>query len=391
MAENPIELDVCIVGAGPAGLNAARRIREIAPAASIACIEKSVPWEKPMPCAEGVGRLGLESSLPLKKKWIRHTIHKAVFHSPDNTAVVYSDSSKGFIINRQMMQKDLAADLKHHGGKLLTRTRVTAIGPFDRNWRRRVTCDNGAVFNSRVVIDAGGPSSRLTGEESIPWKAADSEPALFVIAENISFENDAVHLYVGKKLAPGGYAWLFPSEKNQANIGVLVGHRFRSKVNLQKLLDTFIQTHFPQARILRRFAGTIPCEYEKLKLSAKGFIKCGDAANTVNPISRAGIAEALISGKLAGECAVAMLGAENLRTMRSAGTRYEKEWYANLGKKHIKLARVKNSLLKVPDKDYNVAAKTLSALPREKITMATIFKLSLGRFPRLVWALRHLM
>jgi hypothetical protein len=46
---------------------------------------------------------------------------------------------------------------------------------------------------------------------------------------------------------------------------------------------------------------------------------------------------------------------------------------------------------KIPDDDYENAAKALSKIPESELTMSSIFKMSLGRFPRLVWAMRHLM
>jgi len=68
-----------------------------------------------------------------------------------------------------------------------------------------------------------------------------------------------------------------------------------------------------------------------------------------------------------------------------------KAWDKKRGNRHEKLARVKSSLAQVPDADYNAAALALARIPQDDITMSKIFRTALGRFPRLVWALRHLM
>jgi hypothetical protein len=62
-----------------------------------------------------------------------------------------------------------------------------------------------------------------------------------------------------------------------------------------------------------------------------------------------------------------------------------------MGKAHCKLARVKGSLLKIPDGDYNKAFKSLKDIPLNRLMMSKIVTVSLGRFPRLVWSIRHLM
>ena len=89
--------------------------------------------------------------------------------------------------------------------------------------------------------------------------------------------------------------------------------------------------------------------------------------------------------------ALAMLGSENIRTQKKLAGDYEKEWYKKMGKRHVKLARVKMDLLKVSDEEYNSGAHTLAAYQQKEMTMSKIFTVCLGKFPRLVWALRHLM
>jgi digeranylgeranylglycerophospholipid reductase len=201
-----------------------------------------------------------------------------------------------------------------------------------------------------------------------------------------------VHIYVARDLAPGGYAWVFPRGKGAANIGIVVGSAFKGKINIRGLLDAFLARHFPSITISRRFAGAIPCGgYKRGPIALPRLIKTGDAASTVNPISRAGISEAMLCGGLAGDHAVRMLKAKTEREMIGIGKSYELIWSKKRGARHEKLAKAKNSMLAVPDTDYNKAARSLAAIRRDELTMSKIFRTALGRFPRLVWALRHLM
>ncbi|MBN2188225.1 MAG: hypothetical protein JW699_02130, partial [Chitinispirillaceae bacterium] len=202
---------------------------------------------------------------------------------------------------------------------------------------------------------------------------------------------DTVHLFVGRDLAPGGYAWMFPRGNGAANIGILIGSRFRGRVNRRRLLDAFLERRFPGVTVVNRFAGAIPCGFPRGPAAAPGLIKTGDATSAVNPISRAGICEALLSGRLAGGHALLMLEAKNEKEMRRAAASYEASWRKKRGGRHEKLARAKQSLAQVPDADYDRAAHALARIPRESLTMSTIFRTALSRFPRLAWSLRHLM
>jgi len=388
-----IRCDALIIGAGPAGLNAGLRLTSIAALSplSVLLIDKIAPWERPIPCAEGVGRLGFEEALEVDPSWIRLVISKACFYSPDGTCVTYTDANKGFIIDRAKMQSDLADKLRKRGVDITLGVKASGVSFVDDDGRRTVALDNGESISARVVIDASGPVSLLGRGENICWKPYDLEPGYFVVADNVKCDTDAVHIYTGQKVAPGGYAWVFPRGGGTANIGIVVGKNQIKGINIRNLLSGFLGKNFPDVNILTSFAGSIPCGYRRGNIALPGLIKCGDAANATNPVSRAGIVEALMSGGLAGSAAFDMLSAESVRRRKKICTDYEKAWLEKRGARHLKMARAKDSLAKVPDEDYNTAARILRAMSADKISMAKIFGTSLGRFPRLVWALRHLM
>jgi geranylgeranyl reductase family protein len=383
--------DAVIIGAGPAGLNAGLRLTSVGLPLSVLLIDKITPWERPIPCAEGVGRLGFEEALEVDPSWIRLVIGKATFYSPNGTSVTYADANKGFIIDRAKMQYDLAEKLKKRGVEMTLGVKAVRVDPAGNDGARKIVLNNGESITARVVVDASGPVSLLGKGEPICWKPYDLEPAYFAVADNVHCDEDSVHIYTGQKVAPGGYAWVFPRGGGAANIGVVVGKSQIKGINIRNLLSDFLNKNYPNAVIITYFAGSIPCGYRRGSIALPGLIKCGDAANATNPISRAGIVEALMSGGLAGSAAFDMLSAKNAKQMKKICTDYEKAWLGKRGARHLKLAKAKESIAKVPDEDYNSAARTLQSMPADRISMAKIFGISLGRFPRLVWALRHLM
>jgi digeranylgeranylglycerophospholipid reductase len=388
---NKKNYDIIIIGAGPAGLCAALHTAAAAKSASILLVDQQQPGKEPIACAEGVGRMGFHEALTPREVWIRCVVTKAAFHSPDNTILTYTDPNGGYIINRSRMQKDLVEMCREQGVECRFNLTVRHVSSPDAAGLRDVVFKDGSAIRSHVVIDCSGPLSRIGREESLPWKPLDLEPAYFAHVGGIKNETDTAHIFMSQEMAPGGYGWAFPRDATSMNVGILVGSRIRSSVNVRSLLDAFIRRHFGDGKVLGRFAGTIPCFAKRQPIAIGGLIKAGDAASTVNPISRGGITEAMLQGRLAGTTAMAMLGAATHREMSRICKDYEKAWYEKRGKRHLKLARVKEEFARIGDADFNTAACALAKIPQKSLTMAKIFRISLGRFPRMVWAMRHLM
>jgi len=382
--------DIIIIGSGPAGLNAALHALSGKPRPKVFLVDKQPSWEKPIACAEGVWCEPLHEAIEVKKEWVRLLISKAVLHSPNGNCITYFDKEKGCIINRAKMQGDMAKSCISMGAFTDFNDRVMEITPVE-NGLRCVHFQSGKTAFTKIVIDASGPLSNFGKTESLQCKPQDLEPAYFGIAENTGVENDAIHVFLGKSIAPGGYAWAFPREDGMANVGLVIGKDFKGSVDIKKLMADFMQQFYPKATIIRRFAGTIPCEARPACVAIPGFFKAGDAAGTVNPISRAGITEALCCGGMAAQFALSMLAATTFLQKKEICRQYQDAWLEKIGTKHGRLSNVKKVLAKIPDNDYNKAFGALGKIPQDKLTISKIIRLSLGRSPGLVFAMRHLM
>jgi geranylgeranyl reductase family protein len=383
--------DIAIIGAGPAGLCAARHILNQSNRPTVALIEKTTGRDKRIPCAEGLGKMGFNEVLTPKPSWIRSGVSYAIFHSPDNTRITYTDLDKGYIINRALMQQDLIEESMEQGATVFFNHQVNKVSIPDSLGKRKLLLSNGKILSARVVIDASGPLSRFGSGETIDWKPLDLEIAYFAHINGVSPITNTIHIYIGEAVAPGGYAWVFPRDEKSCNAGIVLGSSFSGKVKIKSLLDTFIKKHFPQGKVVQQCAGTIPCYNSRITIATGSLIKAGDAISTVNPISRAGITEAMKSGTMAGRFALQMLGAETQKQMARVCKNYELEWHRKMGAHHIKLAKVKKFLYRVSDREYDMGAKVLAAIPSNQMTMTKIFTQCLGKYPRLVLALRYLL
>jgi len=115
------EFDVIIVGAGPAGLRAAKVLAE--GKAKVLCIDKKQEIGVPKRCGEGLGlswmdRLGLKPD----PKWCLQEINGAALYAPSmkNVKIDFKKVS-GYVIERRVFEKELAKEAAAKGALIRTK------------------------------------------------------------------------------------------------------------------------------------------------------------------------------------------------------------------------------------------------------------------------------
>ncbi len=128
-----------------------------------------------------------------------------------------------------------------------------------------------------------------------------------------------IELYFLKELLPG-YFWIFPLPDGKANAGLgMRSDKVSSKkVNLKEMLPEIIN-RYPELR--KRFENAtlegsvkgfgLPLGSLKRKISGTGYMLCGDAASLIDPFTGEGIGNAMLSGMMAGQQAMKCLQANN--------------------------------------------------------------------------------
>src|SRR3989442_15404820 len=83
------DVDVLVVGAGPAGAVAAWHAKLAAPELDGVLLERDRAVGAPVRCAEGVGGAGLrEVTNPDGADWVSRQITDVIFQAPDDTQIV---------------------------------------------------------------------------------------------------------------------------------------------------------------------------------------------------------------------------------------------------------------------------------------------------------------
>ncbi|HKP97183.1 MAG TPA: NAD(P)/FAD-dependent oxidoreductase [Fibrobacteria bacterium] len=393
------EYDFVVIGAGPAGLLAALNIglanarRGGRKPYSVALLDKRDPWREPVSCAEAVSAQGLRALVPkVEPAWIREPIDGVVFISPNGTRVTFRHPGSGLLIDRALMHKNLAEEGRRLGAHCNFRARAVSVSRYAGGCRLvKYEGDTAGEIKARVVIDASGPGLGFGQGEKITQGNFDVEPALFALVRGLEYPTNYIQMFFGKRYAPGGYAWLFPRDKDVANVGLVIGKKFSKEAPARKTMTDFMNQVYPGVTVETVHGGVIPCGYTHDPLAVENLFKAGDAANMVNPISRAGILEAMKGGQLAAEAALAVIELKDESEKQPFYKGFKEKWDAAYGNANLRIHRAKGPFSEIQDKTFDKAAGSLARIPVEKVTMARIFLTTLWSTPSLIWKMRSLI
>lgn len=359
--------DVVVVGAGPAGSICAKFLARAG--LDVLIVEKRQEIGAPKRCAEGISpRVLGEVGVEIHPRWIASRIRRAVLHAPGGGSVrweIRDEENSGCILERKVFDKFLARDAIRAGARTMIKT--SARGAVVENGRvrgilvehmgRRMT------IAARLVIAADGVDSKIArtaGIRTIGRPSLLTSCVQYEMAGLDTREESAIHLFYGNRIAPGGYAWVFPKGGGMANVGIgIKAHRARR--TSREYLDAFIAARpglFASAQVVEINCGGVPVHPLTAPPVADGLMVIGDAARMVNPITGGGIKLAMLSGKMAAEVAVAAFQAGDLsvRSLRAYPDRWEKEHGRRI-RSLLKLQRFADGLT---DEDLNRLAEILS-------------------------------
>ena len=314
--------DVAVIGAGPAGLTAARALA--ARGHDVVVLEEHAGIGVPVHCT---GVLGVDAftEFDLPRESILGTAHTATFVAADGSTVsVDAERVKAAVVDRALFDQGLASSSRRAGAELRSGARVRAIAVGAAGVT--IGVEGGDRVEARACIIACGANYRFNRQLGL------GVPRTFVQSAQLERPLDGldrVEVHLGREVAPGGFAWLVPLERDG-----------RPHARLGLMCDTRALARFRQfaARMRQRFGAAGDWPDPRLKVLPLGpvsrtygtrLLAVGDAAGLVKPTTGGGIYYSLISGRIAAETLDEALAADDLRDARLR--RYETEWRARLG------------------------------------------------------------
>jgi len=301
------EYDIVVVGGGPAGSTAARFAAE--QGAKVLLVEKRPIVGTPQLCAEGVSHSGLADVIPeIREKWIAAPIIGAILVSPEGRKTTVQHPKAGYILERRVFDRDLFSMAAKAGARTLiaaeaidfikTDDHIVGVTMLCRGQSYEILC--------KAIICADGVESgmlsRLFPKEHL---ATDQiHVASQVVMSGVEVRPGFPEFHIGRNLAPGGYAWVFPKGEAFANVGLGLNPSIGSGESSWDLLERFVERRFAgEGEIIEVASGNVPTAKRFSKIVYRNVLFIGDAGRLSDPVSGGGIASALLSGRIAGQLA----------------------------------------------------------------------------------------
>jgi len=318
-----METDVVIVGAGPAGATVGRQIANAG--FDVLIIEKDISPGKKKVCG-GVMSKQCFTELDLPKEIIEKESFKLVLHIQNEKYEVPSKSGN-VLFKRERLDKLMALKAMKNGAKLLTSTLVSDAFRHDGKivlHLRRLPQGTRSEVKTRLAVFADGTSTIAQEKFGVGFQRKPDCTAVAAATELRRQNNplDSLEFFVADQVSPFGYGWIFP-KKNSINVGVICSLS-RIKQDIRKYLENFMISQGINRQKTIKFGFRLVPQSPAEKVQSDSVLIVGDAAGTADPLTGAGISNAIINAKIAANVAIRALSEK--KTNEESLSEYESKW-----------------------------------------------------------------
>jgi digeranylgeranylglycerophospholipid reductase len=384
--------DVVVVGCGPGGSTAARFAAKAG--LSVCVLDRSQEIGLPVRCGEGIAKVWLdELSMKPNPKWIAHEVDGAMIVAPNGKYITLDEANAGnecgYVIHRDKFDQDLARMAANEGAEIRLKTFVKDLLKKNGNIcgiKATSFGKNKEIF-ANIVIGADGFQSQVG-----PWagidtrlKAKDINSCFQYTMTRVDIDFKHNGFYIGNKVAPGGYAWIFPKGENTANVGIGVNlSKVSGKASAKRYLERFIESQpgLSKGMAIRETAGAISCCHPIDRTTTDGVMLVGDAARQIDPLTGGGVVFACLAGKRAGQIATTAVEKGDF----SNGTLidYDRLWRQDFEEQLVRNYFGKEKFLQLGDDTLNKLIDALSEIEINKVTTLDILQAVNEKYPELV-------
>jgi len=330
----PDNVDVLIVGGGPAGLAAAEAAAS--QGARTLLLERQHEIGYPVHTSGGSWISDMQAlGIP---EHLYHPVTKVYFVSPHREVPLHYHPAVACVLDVRGVYQHLAGRAVAAGAAI--RVRHTVEQTLLEDGRvTGVTAKNHISeridVRAAVTIDASG-FSRHVGVRTDMGKAFHrygygAEYDMYAPY----YPQDELYLIMGSQFAPRGYAWAFPRGNGRVRLGVGVLHPDcddDARGYLDRIIHDLPQLSgkFKHASPLEYHTGLFPSEGPVECFSRDGLLLAGDAGGHGSTLVGEGIRFAIYSGQMAGAIAAQAVKAGD--TSAAYLGRFDKQWRARFGR-----------------------------------------------------------
>jgi digeranylgeranylglycerophospholipid reductase len=391
-----MKYDAVIVGSGPAGSVTARFAAEHG--VKVLMVERRAEIGVPVLCGEGVSQKVDAYNVLEGKRWIATKMQGARIFSPNGTKITlaaeFAGDETGYVVYRDIFDQELAHGAIKKGAEIMMNTRAVNLLKKDDKITGIIAqhFDETLEIEADVVVGADGVESRIGKWAGIQTtlKPYDLETCVQYTLSNVDGESPYCDFFLGSKVAPGGYVWVFPKGKDIANVGIGVLASLSEPGKAVSYLDKFIAAHpeLKKGQPLRVLTGADPVA-EPIQSVKDNLLLVGDAARQVDPITGGGLMHAIEAGKYAGETIAQAVKEQRFDSEMLMN--YEKNWKDSFGKKLHRNYVAKEIMLDMEDKTLDMLADSLKDYKFEEFSTLSIIKALVTKHPSLLVKLTPLM
>lgn len=353
--------DVIIIGAGPAGTITGKLCAENG--LKVLILEKRPEIGAPKRCGECLGhddllRLGYTG----KERFIAQAITSSLLFTPDGNSLEIRGPAVGYILERKVFDKFLAYDAAKAGAKIYTKAEVFDLIRSGGSISGVRVIYNGEEkdIRGKVIVSAEGIESKIVRIAGLPAKNTRRTVASGYQYEMAGIDlkdPDKLHIYIGNKIAPVGYIWVFPKGSHMANVGI--GITREDDRTAKYYLDSWISSkpEIEKGSIIEENAGGIPLGGLLESMTCDNFLAIGDAAHQVHPLHGGGLTESSFAAAIAAKVITEAIKSND--TSNKALDAYNRLWWKERGEK-LKIGdKILRILEKFSDSDLNLVANSL--------------------------------
>lgn len=356
------EFDAIVIGCGPAGSVFARDAAKAG--MRVIALDKRQEIGSPVRCGEGLGLHYEHITGKIPAGCVSAKANGMRVYTPNGKCFEIRDKgTKGYVLERKVFDKWLASQAVEEGAWVTPNASVLDYSParaFKGVSEVSVKHDGVLVkLKAPLVVSAEGMEALVARQAGFPTAIALNDVDTCYEYELAGIDcGDTIDLYLGREVAPRGYAWVFPKGRHVANVGIGIGGTVGK--NPKALLDEFISKdkNLSRGKPVAVKAGVISVGAPLKEFVKDGFMVIGTAARQVDPLHGGGIGLAVEAASMAAETAAKAwkqkdFSKENLQE-------YEKTWRASREKPLKNRMRLRKVLEAASDEDLNFMVSNIS-------------------------------